>query len=164
MALIGYLSFGVSLDSFSGFSLSLGGSSLDGDGTPSWCLSSKVSTLYYTRHSNWARQNHSSSTQGTPTIPSLLHHTGVGARESPGHGPQSELPCPGPLSDSPGAVTSTCDTALYHGVSVSCGLLVEWSNQSEGVVSRVFVVFGVFCHILLGVFELSVWSLVSRST
>ncbi|WZZ52730.1 hypothetical protein YC2023_052837 [Brassica napus] len=41
MALIGYLSFGVSLDSFSGFSLSLGGSSLDGDGTPSWCLSSK---------------------------------------------------------------------------------------------------------------------------
>lgn len=29
-----------------------------------------------------AQQNHSSSIQGTPAIPSLLHHKGVGARES----------------------------------------------------------------------------------
>ncbi|KAF3576474.1 hypothetical protein DY000_02032644 [Brassica cretica] len=56
-----------------------------------------------------AQQNHSSSTQGTPAIPSLLHHTGVGARKLSGHGPQSESPCPGPLSDLPRAVTSTCD-------------------------------------------------------
>ncbi|CAG7906165.1 unnamed protein product, partial [Brassica rapa] len=59
------------------------------------------------------QQNHSSSTHETPTIPSLLHHTGVGAQELLGHGPQSESPCPGPLSDSPGAVTSTCDTRTW---------------------------------------------------